>query len=134
MPRTLSSPRGDRAGRLAKRKKGRGEVSHVRLYRWLMRSEAWCDLDCFARCGYVELARRYGGEESETPNGKIPCSVREMAKALNVSVATASRAFAQLQDHGFIVLTKRGAFSLKQRHATEWRLTEFPSRGQLPTK
>ncbi len=29
------------------------------------------------------------------------------------------------EDRGFVVQTKRGAFSLKARHATEWRLTEF---------
>jgi hypothetical protein len=30
-----------------------------------------------------------------------------------------------LQDRGFIVIMTNGAFSRKNRHATEWRLTEF---------
>ena len=34
------------------------------------------------------------------------------------------RALDALEDRGFIVAMKRGAFSLKQRHASEWRLTE----------
>jgi len=38
----------------------------------------------------------------------------------------ASRALNSLEDHGFIVAVTKGAFSLKKRHATEWRLTEFP--------
>jgi hypothetical protein len=41
-------------------------------------------------------------------------------------VMTASRALLRLQDRGFIVAVKKGAFSLKRRHATEWRLTEYP--------
>jgi hypothetical protein len=32
----------------------------------------------------------------------------------------------RLQARGFIVPMKKGAFSLKRKHATEWRLTEFP--------
>lgn len=52
-------------------------------------------------------------------------AIREMAAALYVSRATAWRALRVLQDRGFVVQTKRGAFSLKARHATEWRLTEF---------
>jgi DNA-binding transcriptional regulator YhcF (GntR family) len=66
---------------------------------------------------------RYAGPGSN--NGRLPYSLREMAEALNVSKMTAQRALHKLQELGFIVETKRGAFSLKLRHATEWRLTEF---------
>jgi hypothetical protein len=34
-------------------------------------------------------------------------------------------AFKELQDRGFLVITKASAFSLKTKTATEWRLTEF---------
>jgi hypothetical protein len=37
----------------------------------------------------------------------------------------ADRALVELQDRGFIVVTKRSGFNLKTRIATEWRLTEF---------
>lgn len=59
-----------------------------------------------------------------------------MARALNVSKMTAQRALQTLRERGFIVETKRGAFSLKERHATEWRLTEFCDdvTGALSTK
>ena len=95
---------------------------------------AWRDLDCVARCAYLELARRYAGPGSN--NGRIPYSLREMSNALKISKATAMRALNRLQDHGFIVLTKRGFFSVKIRHATEWRLTEFMCdvTGALATK
>lgn len=108
-----------------KASKGRSnkESRHVRLYHILMKSEAWRALDCVSRCAYVEIASRYGGAGSN--NGRIPYSLREMSEALNVGKATAMRAMKRLQEHGFIVEMKRGAFSLKLRHATEWRLTEF---------
>jgi DNA-binding transcriptional MocR family regulator len=89
----------------------------------MMRTLAWRTLSTVARCAYIELASRYAGPSSN--NGRIPYSLREMAKALNVSKATAMRALKELQERGFIVETKRGAFSLKVRHATEWLLTEF---------
>jgi hypothetical protein len=113
----MSKPRKGRNGRADK------EARHVRLYHLMMKSDAWRALDCVSRCAYIEIASRYGGSGSN--NGRIPYSLREMAEALNVSKATAMRAMKRLQVHGFIVEMKRGAFSLKMRHATEWRLTEF---------
>ncbi len=108
-----------------KNSKGRstGQIRFVALYHWVTTSEAWRDLDCVARCAYTELARRYAGPGSN--NGRIPYSVREMAEALGTSKATALRALNRLKDHGFIVLMKEGAFSMKHRHANEWRLTEY---------
>ena len=107
----------DRTGR------SKGQDRYVALPHWMMRTAAWRDLDCVARCAYVELSARYAGPGSN--NGRIPFSVREMAEALGTSKATALRAFARLREHGFIVRTKAGAFNLKVRHAAEWRLTEF---------
>lgn len=101
-----------------------GEARHVRLYHWLQDSAAWSSLDANARSTYLELARRYAGPGSN--NGRIPYSVREIACCLNIGKGTASRAFQKLTDRGFIVPMRKGAFSLKLRHATEWRLTEFP--------
>jgi DNA-binding transcriptional regulator YhcF (GntR family) len=118
---------------MGKRSKGK-QPRFVQLYHWFMATEAWRDLDCVARCAYVELGRRYAGLGSN--NGEIHCSVLEMAGALGTSKATALRALDRLQDHGFIVLMKRGAFSVKNRQASEWRLTEFKCdvTGDLATK
>ena len=44
-----------------------------------------------------------------------------MAEALNVSKATAMRAMKRLQEHGFIVEMKRGAF-MRDIFASEWAL------------
>jgi hypothetical protein len=120
--------RTDRTGR------SHGSDRYVALTHWMMKTEAWRSLNSVARCAYIELARRYAGPGSN--NGRLPYSLREMAEALNTSKMTAQRAFKVLQERGFIVEMKRGAFSLKERHATEWRLTEFGDdvTGALATK
>jgi len=122
MPRTNRTGRGGKAPR------------HIRLYHWMTNSPAWHDLNAAARAIYCEMAKRYAGDGSN--NGRIPYSVREAAAELRISPATASRALKSLQHHGFIVAVTRGAFRLKKRHATEWRLTEFPCdvTHALPTK
>jgi hypothetical protein len=111
-----------------------GTGRYVALTHWMMRTEAWRSLDPVARCAYVELASRYAGPGSN--NGRLPYSLREMAEALNVSKTTAQRALGKLRERGFIVETKHGAFSLKLRHASEWRLTEHgcDATGALATK
>jgi hypothetical protein len=92
---------------------------------FMMSTAAWKSLDATARAIYIHMAMRYAGPGSN--NGRIPYSVREGAAELRIGKSTVARALEALIDRGFIVPVKRGAFSLKARHATEWRLTEFPS-------
>jgi len=100
-----------------------GRERYVMLRHWLLDSPAWKSLPVGARALYPELARRYNGSN----NGRIPYSVRE-AIGLHISLATASRLLRILQDRGFIVCTKKGAFSLKTtKDASEWLLTEYDS-------
>lgn len=101
-----------------------GTARHVRLYHWLLETEAWKSLDSTARAIYVEMASRYAGVGSN--NGRIPYSIRDAARSLHIGKTTAARALADLQHRGFIVTVKKGGFSYKEKHATEWRLTEFP--------
>jgi DNA-binding transcriptional regulator YhcF (GntR family) len=98
---------------------------HVRLMHFMMNTPAWLSLDATARAIYVHMAMRYAGPGSN--NGRLPYSVREAAAELHIGKSTASRGLTALVNRGFIVAAKRGAFSLKKRHATEWRLTEFAS-------
>jgi hypothetical protein len=95
---------------------------YVSLRYWLLESAAWGSLPCNARALYVELAKRYNGRN----NGRISYGLREAFKALHIGKTAARAAFLLLQDRGFIVLTKKGAFSMKAvREASEWRLTEY---------
>jgi hypothetical protein len=98
---------------------------HVRIHHYMMATQAWISLGCTERAMYLDIAARYAGYGSN--NGKIGYSVREAATNLHIGTSTAKRALDALVDRGFIVATKRGAFSLKKRHASEWRLTEFAS-------
>ena len=66
----------------------------------------------------------YAGDGSN--NGRIPYSIREAATEFHVGKTTAGKALNSLEAHGFIIPVTKGAFSLKKKHATEWRLTEFP--------
>ncbi|WP_374330435.1 hypothetical protein [Aestuariivirga sp.] len=103
--------------------RSKGESRHVRLYHWMIKSPAWEHSSTLGRAIYIELAGRYAGEGSN--NGRIAYSVREVADTFKVSPATASRAFRELEEKGFISCITKGGFSRKVRHATEWRLTEF---------
>src|SRR6476620_2761284 len=92
---------------------------------FMLNTPAWKSLDATARAIYLHMVMRYAGPGSN--NGRLPYSVREAAAELKIGKSTAARALNMLIDRGFIVTVQRGAFSLKKRHATEWRLTEFPS-------
>lgn len=109
-------------------------LRHVRLYHYLMQTAAWKSLKALERAIYIEIAARYAGDGSN--NGTIGYSIREAASTFKVGKSSAARALETLQDRGFIVARKKGAFSLKSRHSTEWRLTEFGCdlTGALPTK
>jgi hypothetical protein len=94
---------------------------HVRLYYWFMDTAAWKSLPPAAKVVYVGLVRHYNGSN----NGKIGYSDRQAGGDAGVSHSTGWRMLRLLEDRGFIALTRRGAFSRKSRHASEWRLTEF---------
>jgi hypothetical protein len=98
---------------------------HVRICHYMMDTAAWKSLGAIPRAIYLDMASRYAGYGSN--NGKIVYSVRCATREFSIGPATAKRGLDALQDRGFIVATKRGAFSLKRPHASEWRLTEFPS-------
>jgi DNA-binding transcriptional regulator YhcF (GntR family) len=102
---------------------GARKERYVALKHYMLKSPAWRSLDAVARALYVELAKRYMGSN----NGRIPYSVREGAAELGVSKTTVSRALLDLIDRRFIEKVKAAAFNMKnERHATEFRLTEFP--------
>jgi hypothetical protein len=98
------------------------EARHVRLYDWLLNSPAYLSLSPAARAVHVEIVRLYNGSN----NGCLALSVRTAASRCRIARNTAARVFVELQDRGFIECVTPGAFSLKKRHAAEWRLTHLP--------
>ena len=95
------------------------DAPHVRFYRWMLDSPAYLSLSCQARAVLIEITRAYDGSN----NGRIGLSVRRVAERCNIAKDTASRAFKDLEERGFVDCVTRGAFSRKSMHATEWRLT-----------
>ena len=97
---------------------------YVMLRYWLLKSQAWNSLSGNARALYVEIARRYNGSN----NGRISYSTREAGQSLHISPCTAGRLLRILQDRGFIVCTKRGAFDFETvaRHITDKLIRRHP--------
>ena len=105
------------------RRRDKGE-RYVKLRFWLLDSPAWQSLPPAARALYIEIVKRYYGSN----NGRIVMGVRDAAKLIGVTKDPASLAFRFLEDRGFVICTKRGAFSHKTcMDASEWRLTEYDS-------
>ncbi|WP_155889435.1 GntR family transcriptional regulator [Cucumibacter marinus] len=101
-------------------KKGGKPPPFVQIRFSTLNHPAWRDLTPVARSLYLEIKLRYNG----TNNGTIGLGCREAAKALGVGVNTASRAFQDLDQHGFIKRSQGGYFSSLGSKASEWRLTE----------
>ena len=113
-----SGPPGGAMPKRPKRNK-RIDAPHVRLYRWLLNSPAYLSLSCPARALLVEIAQ--GSTTAETTAARAFRSPG--FRAMQIARGTAQRAFAELQDRGFIDCMTKGAFSRKSPHASEWRLT-----------
>jgi hypothetical protein len=98
----------------------------------MLATPAWCALTPAARAVYIVLAARFNGFN----NGSIGLSARDAARLCNINKDTATRAFRQLIDCGFIEAVTPGGFGRKVRHATEWRLTQYRCdlSGALPSK
>ena len=112
------------------RSKGGGRF--VQLHHFMMRTAAWQSLPPPDRAIYLEIAMLFDG----TNNGRLALGVRRAAELVNVNKDTAARCFQRLQDRGFIECAQPGGFTMKLRHATEWRLTQHrcDRTHQPPTK
>lgn len=102
----------------------------VKLDHWLLKTPAWQALGPVARAIYVELAQRYNGFN----NGEIALSVRDAARLVHVAKDTASKAFRELEDKGFVIRVVCGSFNWKLRHATTWELTAYAKGDTPPSK
>lgn len=95
----------------------------VMLDHRLIDSPAWIDLGGTAAKLLLHLARLHNG----TNNGQLFLAERAAADAVGVRRGAAAAAFDELEAHGFIVATQRGAFQVKVKLATSWRLTFHPT-------
>ena len=72
---------------------------------------------------YFELRTRYMGKN----NGRLSLSLDEAKRLLKIGKTTASCALSELEEKGFIVMTKRGQWYGRQ--ATEYAVTDKPVNG-----
>ena len=99
----------------------RWEGRYVALPHALLRSAAWQSLEPAERSAYIEAAMLYDGRN----NGFLAVSARRVADSLGIGKSSAARALRALVEKGFLEVTCESAFNMKQRRATEYRLTLF---------
>ncbi len=95
----------------------------------LMDSPAWLSLGPVAIGVYTMVIRRFNGHN----NGDIPLSCREVSERLKVSKDTASRAFDELMDKGFLRIGEDSSFDRKTKKSRRWVLTHEPFKSTSPT-
>ncbi len=101
--------------------------SHIRKTKEMMQSPAYRNLKPIARALMDELLLIYQGSN----NGQIFLEVREAARRINCHKDSASRAFHELAEHGFIKLTRGDMW--QSRKSREWRITFVYHQGREPT-
>jgi hypothetical protein len=92
----------------------------TRIFEDMMRTEAWQDLSGTEAKLYLEMVRKYRGNN----NGAIVFGRREAEHRLRIGSHRAHDAFVGLERRGFIAPVVKGSFNRKLK-ATEWRLTEY---------
>lgn len=101
-------------------KKKAGEGQYAPFPYALLKSAAWRSLSGSAVKLFLELHTRFNGSN----NGNLRLSYAEAAEALGMGKATVQRAFQDLQEKGFVVLTQEGNWYHRQAH--QWRITIKP--------
>ncbi|WP_425093824.1 hypothetical protein [Tropicimonas sp. S265A] len=113
------------------RKGKRGAGRHVQLPEYLQATEAWETLKPGPRALYIELKRRYNGRN----NGQIFLSHRDAAKAINVNRNTVGGYFAELQQRGFISMTRAPYLGPEGvGRASLWALQELATHDSKPAE
>ena len=108
--------------------RGRNKTSRfVKLDHFMLRHSSWRKLSPHAVAIYIQICAIYNGRN----NGQITFSYRQAAEQIGCSKSSASRAFKELVDCGFLAVEKLGNWYGRQ--ATEWRLTTYRCNERMPT-
>ena len=94
----------------------------------MARSTAFRSLSGNALKVWIELRSRFNGRN----NGDLTLSLDEAARILGIGKATAQRAFAELEDKGFLKMVQLGSWY--GRRATTWAVTDRSYQGHAPTR
>lgn len=109
----------------------RRDRAHARIYAAWLDLPAWQALSHAAKALLVEMMGRYRPGD----NSRLEWPVRECAALLRCSLSTASVALNELEECGWIAVTRVGSFSRKSR-ASRYRLAMFcdDATGEPPTR
>jgi hypothetical protein len=110
----------NKRARRARRNRSPHGPNFIQLFRYVLDSPAYVSLSSPARSALIEVVRAYNGSN----NGQIILSVRQLAERMRCANDTAMRALRELGEKGFVEPRVKGAFSVKFRRATEWRLND----------
>ncbi len=108
-------------------KRARRQGGYVTLHEEILSSPAYHDLSPLARVLFVELLRVF----RPSRNGRISLSISNASRLLGVHKDRVSKAFHELEEHGFVKLTRGHLW--QQRVAREWRITSEVCDGREPT-
>jgi hypothetical protein len=108
-------------------RRGNAEEHYFALSYPMARSSAFRLLGGSALKVFIEVRTRFHGGN----NGDLSLSMDEAARLLGIGKATAQRAFAELEEKGFLRMTRLGQWVGRQ--ATTWRTTDKGCKGELPT-
>ncbi len=97
------------------------------IYVKVLESEAFLSLSFKARCLLMLLQQH----EYPNRNGQLGMSEKRAAKLLRCAPNTASKAFEELIDRGFIIRSFDGDYT--RGMASEWIITYLPYQGREPT-
>jgi len=97
------------------------------IHHEIFESDAFRALKCASRCLLLELQRLYVPGSRED----VFLSVPDAAKRIKVNKDTAARAFHDLRDKGFIVLTNHHLW--QARTCRKFRITYQPYKNREPT-
>lgn len=118
---------GKRRGRRVNATGRNGDEQFIPVSYPMAKSAAWRALSGTAVKVWIELRARYNGGN----NGALHLSLDEAAQLLGLGKATVSRAYVDLVEKGFVVMTRPGHWYGRQ--ATLWRVTDRGTHGQPPT-
>jgi hypothetical protein len=98
---------------------GRNETTRfVALPHYMLRCPAWRTMSPNAKALLLDVWERHNGAN----NGEIAYAVRE-AEEIGLARSVAARAFAELEERGFLKLRRASTFTLKTKEARTWELT-----------
>ena len=114
-------------GRRYRTRRGKSEDQFFALCYAIARSPAFRSLSGAALKVFLEVRTRFNGGN----NGELSLSLDEAARLLGIGKGTAQRAFAELQEKGFLRMTRKGQWY--GRRATTWRTTDKGCNREPPT-